>query len=89
MENGRLPVKRVAVQAVDLLRRAADVAHSVASAAHINFQVNAGPARFSPMERALQVVNELVSNAIRFSPPNTAIRLATPAVRRRRSLLCH
>jgi PAS domain S-box-containing protein len=78
MENGRLPLKRVTIQAVDLLRRAADVAHSVASAAHINFQVNAGPATvLADPERALQVLNELVSNAIRFSPPNTAIRLAT------------
>jgi signal transduction histidine kinase len=78
MENGRLPLKRVAVQAVDLLRRAADVAHSVASAAHINFQVNAGPGTvLADPERTLQVLNELVANAIRFSPPNTAIRLAT------------
>jgi PAS domain S-box-containing protein len=78
MENGRLPLKRVAIQAVDLLRRAADVSHSAASSAHINFQVNAGPATvLADPERTLQVLNELVSNAIRFSSPNTSIRLAT------------
>jgi two-component system, OmpR family, sensor histidine kinase VicK len=78
VENGRLPLNRVPVPAVDLLRRAADVAHSMASAVHISFLVGAGPAMvFADQDRILQVLNELVSNAIKFSPPDTVIRLGT------------
>jgi two-component system, OmpR family, sensor histidine kinase VicK len=78
IESGRLPLTRVPVQAAELLRRAADVAHSVATAVHITFHVDAGPeAVLADPERALQVLNELVTNAIKFSPPETVIRLAT------------
>ena len=47
IESGRLPLTHTAVEAVDLLRRAADVAHSAATAVHISFQVKAAPALFS------------------------------------------
>jgi PAS domain S-box-containing protein len=76
MENGRLALNRVPVPAADLLRRAADVAHSMATAVHISFRVESNKAvAFADPERTLQVLNELVSNAIRFSPPHTVIRL--------------
>jgi len=78
MESGRLPLAHKAVEAVDLLRRAADVAHPAATAAHISIQVQADPALvFADSERILQVLKELVSNAIKFSPPHTVIRLGT------------
>ena len=78
MESGRLPLRRVEVEAVDLLRRAADVSHSLAAAVQINFQVKADRSVvLADPERVLQVLNELVSNAIKFSPPQTVIRLGT------------
>ena len=78
MESGRLPLNRAAVEAVDLLRRAADVAHSMAAAVHTSLQVKAGPAQvLADQERIVQVLNELVSNAIKFSPRDTVIRLGT------------
>ena len=78
MESGELPLNRVAIEANDLLRRATDVAHAAASEVHIRFQVQAAPARvFADADRVMQVLNELVSNAIKFSSPRTVIRLGT------------
>jgi PAS domain S-box-containing protein len=76
-EKGRLALNRQAVEPMTLLRRAADVAHNAAAQARIEFrfEVNAAPV-FADEERALQVLNELVGNAIKFSPPGTTIRLA-------------
>ena len=76
-EKGRLPLNREAGGADDLLRRAADVAHNAATQARIEFRIeaNASPV-FADEERVLQVLNELVANAIKFSPPGTTIRLA-------------
>jgi PAS domain S-box-containing protein len=76
-EKGRLPLNREAVDPMTLLRRAADIAHNAATQAQIefHFDVNASPV-FVDEERVLQVLNELVGNAIKFSPPGTAIELA-------------
>ena len=75
-EKGRLPLHRETVEAVDLLRRAADVAYNAATEARIRFHIEANAAPvFADAERALQVLNELVTNAIKFSPPETTIRL--------------
>ena len=44
---------------------------------HIGFTIETEPAPvLADEERILQVLNELVSNAIKFSPPETVIRLA-------------
>jgi PAS domain S-box-containing protein len=77
VERGKLPLSRDPVQASDLLRRAADVAHTAATQAYITFRIDSAPvAVLADEERILQVLNELVSNAIKFSPPETTIRLA-------------
>jgi PAS domain S-box-containing protein len=77
VEKGRLPLRRVPVETVDLLRRAADVAYGPASNAHITFRIEAIPAQvIADQDRVLQVLNELVANAIKFSPPGTSIRLS-------------
>ncbi len=76
-EKGRLALKRESVEPVDLLRRAADVAHTDAAQMHIGFRFETEPAPvWADEERVLQVLNELVSNALKFSPPETVIRLA-------------
>jgi len=80
VERGKLPLDRRGVEAVDLLRRAADVAHAAASQANVNFRIDAPPAPVvADAERILQVLNELVANAIKFSPPGTVIRLTAKA----------
>lgn len=77
IEKGRLPLHRQEVEAIDLLQRAADVAHAAAMRAQITFKIEAPPARvFADEARVLQVLSELVTNAIKFSPPETVIRLA-------------
>jgi len=76
-ERGRLPLKRGPVDTANLLRRATDAAHGTAAAAGIEFRVEAkGPPVFADEERVLQVLNELVANAIKFSAANTTIRLS-------------
>jgi PAS domain S-box-containing protein len=77
VEKGRLPLHRKPVEAANLLQRAADTAHDAAARAGIAFKVDAPQlAVFADEERILQVLNELVTNAIKFSPPETTIRLA-------------
>jgi PAS domain S-box-containing protein len=81
VEKGRLPLHRQPVEAIDMLRRAADVAHDSAAHAHIGFRIEAPLAPvFADEERILQVLNELVTNAIKFSPQDTTIRLAAQPV---------
>ncbi len=79
--KGRLQLRREAVDPLILLRRAVDVAHSAATDAHIDFKVeSSAPPLYADEERVLQVLNELVGNAVKFSGSNTTIRLlALPA----------
>jgi signal transduction histidine kinase len=78
IEKGRIRLNRKRVEAVVMLRRSADIAHKAASEAHIGFKIEApsSPAIFADEERVLQVLSELITNAIKFSPPETTIRLA-------------
>jgi PAS domain S-box-containing protein len=80
-ERGRLPLHRRPVEAIDILRRAADVAHDASMQARITLRIEAPMATvYADEDRILQVLNELVSNAIKFSPPDTTIRLAAQPV---------
>ena len=74
--KGKMPLNLQPLEAIDLLRRAADVAHGAATQVHITFKIDAPPAKvLADEERLLQVLNELVTNAIKFSPPDTHIKL--------------
>ena len=78
VERGRLPLRRVPVEAIDLLRRAADVAHSAAGPVNIKFRIDSLQASvYADEDRILQVLNELVANALKFSSPDTVISLST------------
>jgi signal transduction histidine kinase len=60
-----------------LLRRAADVAYPQANQAHITIGLDASPIQvFADEERILQVLNELVTNALKFSNSGTTIHLS-------------
>ena len=83
VEKGRLPLDRRPVEAIDLLRRAADVAFNAAAQAGIALRLDAPPALvFADEDRILQVLNELVGNAIKFSPRDTTIRLGAQPLAR-------
>jgi signal transduction histidine kinase len=76
-EKRRLPLNREPVEAIDLLRRAADVAHVAATQAGMELSIDAKASPvFADPERVMQVLNELVSNAIKFSQPGTSIQLS-------------
>jgi len=77
IEKGRLHLDCQPVEAIDLLRRAAETARPAATQAHIAFKLHAAPSTvLADQDRVLQVLNELISNAIKFSPPDTAIHLS-------------
>jgi signal transduction histidine kinase len=74
--KGKLPINRQPVEAMVLLRRAADVAYAQATQARIALRIEAPTLRvLADEERILQVLNELVVNALKFSPAETTIRL--------------
>jgi signal transduction histidine kinase len=77
VQKGKLSFDRQPLVAIDLLRRAADVAYAAASLANITVRID-GPSIkvMADEERILQVLNELVTNAIKFSAPDTTIRLS-------------
>jgi two-component system, OmpR family, sensor histidine kinase VicK len=78
VEKGGMPLHCEVLQAGDILRRAADVENEAALKAQIIFRFEA-PAALTvnvDEERILQVLSELVSNAIKFSPAQTVIKLA-------------
>jgi len=78
VEKGALPLHCAVIPANDVLRRAADVENEAAAKAQITFRFDAPPKILVNIdqERILQVLTELVSNAIKFSPPQTIIKLA-------------
>jgi two-component system sensor histidine kinase VicK len=82
VEKGGMPLHLEVLPISDILRRAADVEHDAAIKAQITFRFdmpNDLMVRVD-LERMLQVLAELVSNAIKFSPPQTIIRLTAQAI---------
>ena len=75
--KGKLPLDRRPVEAMALLRRAVDVAYANATQVRISLHIDAPPIQvLADEERILQVLNELVVNALKFSPSDTTIRLS-------------
>jgi len=76
-KKGKMTVRRQAVEAFDLLRRAVGAAQAHASEVRISFRIDACPAPvMADEERILQVLHALIGNALKFSPHDTTIRLA-------------
>ena len=77
VQKGKLSFDPRPLVAIDLLRRAADVAYAAATLANITVRINGPSVKvIADEERILQVLNELLTNAIRFSAPDTTIQLS-------------
>jgi len=78
VDKGALPLDREVLPVADILRRAADVEHEAALKAQISFRFDTAPDLLVNVDlnRMLQVLSELVSNAIKFSPPQTIIMMS-------------
>jgi PAS domain S-box-containing protein len=77
VDKGKLPLHLQPVESIVLLRRAADVAYPQASRARISLLVDAPPVQIlADEDRILQVLNELVANALKFSASDTTISLS-------------
>jgi PAS domain S-box-containing protein len=84
VERGTMSLDRETLPVIEMLRRAADKAHEEAIKAKITFRFDAvNSIRVDvDQDRILQVLAELVTNAIKFSSPQTMIKLgALPAAR--------
>ena len=80
VEKGVMQLQRAVIPVIDLLRRASDVEHEAATKAQISFRVEPTPLTiYADNDLILQVLTELVTNAIKFSPPQTIVKLAAVA----------
>jgi PAS domain S-box-containing protein len=74
MESGRVELNRKPVAAATLLQQAAEGLQAMADRAGVRLQVNAAPAELLvDSDRILQMVINLISNAIKFSPSGTTV----------------
>jgi two-component system, OmpR family, sensor histidine kinase VicK len=78
--SGTLPLHKAEWNSIDLLRRAMDPERSSAARAGLTFRIDAQPADvWVDGDRILQVLGNLIRNAIKFSEKGGEIRLAARA----------
>jgi len=76
MESGRVELNRKPVAAADLLRQAAEGLQPMGDRAGVQIQVHAAPAELLvDSDRILQMLINLISNAIKFSPSGTTVNV--------------
>jgi two-component system sensor histidine kinase VicK len=79
--SGTLPLHKSEWNAIDLLRRAMDPERSSAARAGLKFRIDAQPVDvWVDGDRILQVLGNLIRNAIKFSEKGGEIRLAAQAI---------
>ncbi len=80
IESGTLPLHKAEWNAIDLLRRAMDPERASATRAGLHFRIDAEPVDvWVDGDRILQVMGNLIRNAIKFSEKGGEIRLAAQA----------
>jgi two-component system, OmpR family, sensor histidine kinase VicK len=86
--SGKLRLDRAEVSANDLLHRATGLQDPQAERAGLRFRIEAEPINlWVDCERIVQTLSKLVSNAIKFSPPNSEICLRAHALNETEALI--
>jgi signal transduction histidine kinase len=81
IESGNLPLHKAEWNAIDLLRRAMDPERASAARVGLHFRIDAEPVDvWVDGDRILQVLGNLIRNAIKFSEKGGEIRLAAQAI---------
>jgi len=76
ISNDKLRLECTEINAVDLLRRVAELQHSSAQNAGLRVLVDAEPVElWADNDRLVQTLTNLLSNAIKFSPPGSEVKL--------------
>jgi PAS domain S-box-containing protein len=76
LTSGSIELRRTSFQAGDLMEQVADVMRPMAERTGVRIEVDAVQAGiFADSDRLTQTLTNLISNAIKFSPPDSAIRL--------------
>jgi PAS domain S-box-containing protein len=86
--SGKLRLDPADVNASDLLRRATSLQDPQVQRAGLRFRIEAEPINlWVDSERIVQAISKLVSNAIKFSPPNSEICLRAHALSEHEALI--
>jgi PAS domain S-box-containing protein len=81
IESGKVAMEPAPVNAAELAQGAVDVMLQMAERAGVELYVWAEPLRLvADADRLLQVLTNLISNAIKFSPPGTSVQLTVEPV---------
>jgi len=75
--SGKTELHYAMCSAEELLRRASQLQQAAANKANIHFTINARNVKlWADPERILQTITNLISNAIKFSPPGSEVSLS-------------
>jgi PAS domain S-box-containing protein len=81
IDSGRIEMERSAVDAADLVRQAVDTVEAMALKLSVRLEVEPPPARiWADADRIVQVLTNLMSNAIKFSEPDGLVRVGGESV---------
>ncbi len=77
LESGRAVLEKATCKAADLMQQAVEVARAIADRQHIHLSIDATDLEvWAAADPIVQTLTNLLSNALKFSPPDTTIALS-------------